>query len=96
VGESPSQLIREFVEAGGRAVITCVDLSGLDVSWLGRIIDEAFLDEIGGTGVDPCGENGEYHSFAFRQYSRARSIGDQARDGLSQGLVSWTCCRSNG
>ena len=65
-GESPVRLVREFVEAGGRAVITCVDLSRLEASWLGRIIDEAFLDEIGGTGVDPCGENGEYHSFAFR------------------------------
>jgi diphthine-ammonia ligase len=65
-GESPAQLVREFVEAGGRAVITCVDRSRLDASWLGRIIDEAFLDEIGGTGADPCGENGEYHSFAFR------------------------------
>ena len=65
-GESPSRLVREFVEAGGRAVITCVDLGRLDESWLGRIIDESFLDEIGATGIDPCGENGEYHSFAFR------------------------------
>lgn len=58
--------MREFVDGDGRAVITCVDLSRLDASWLGRIIDEAFLDEIGDTGVDPCSENGEYHSFAFR------------------------------
>ena len=65
-GESSAQLVREFVDAGGRAVITCIDTSRLDASWLGRIIDEAFLDEIGDTGVDPCGENGEYHSFAFR------------------------------
>jgi uncharacterized protein (TIGR00290 family) len=65
-GESPAQLVREFVDAGGRAVITCVDTSRLDASWLGRIVDEAFLDEIGSTGADPCGENGEYHSFAFR------------------------------
>jgi uncharacterized protein (TIGR00290 family) len=65
-GEEPAQLVREFVEAGGRAVITCVDLSQLDSSWLGRIIDERFLDEIGTTQVDPCGENGEFHSFAFQ------------------------------
>jgi len=37
--EDPSRLVREFVEAGGRAVITCVDLGRLDSSWLGRIID---------------------------------------------------------
>jgi uncharacterized protein (TIGR00290 family) len=65
-GEAPSKLVREFVESGGRAVITCVDQSRLDSSWLGRIIDERFLDEIGATHADPCGENGEFHSFAFQ------------------------------
>lgn len=65
-GEEPARLIREFVEAGGRAVITCVDLSRLDSAWLGRIIDERFLEEIATTEADPCGENGEYHSFAFQ------------------------------
>jgi len=64
-GEPPAQIVREFVQTGGRAVITCVDLSRLDSSWLGRIIDERFLDDIAATQVDPCGENGEYHSFAF-------------------------------
>jgi diphthine-ammonia ligase len=73
-GESPAQLVREFVESGGRAVVTCVDLSRLDESWLGRIIDEAFLDEIAGTGADACGENGEYHSFAFRGPVFARQV----------------------
>ena len=58
-GEPPAQLVREFVEAGGRAVVTCVDLSRLDPSWLGRIIDEEFLDAIRATSADPCGENGE-------------------------------------
>jgi uncharacterized protein (TIGR00290 family) len=65
-GEDPAGLVREFVESGGRAVITCVDLSRLDSSWLGRIIDERFLEEIGDTGIDACGENGEFHSFAFQ------------------------------
>jgi uncharacterized protein (TIGR00290 family) len=64
-GEDPAQLVREYVETGGRAVITCVDLSRLDSSWLGRIIDEGFLSEISATHADPCGENGEFHSFAF-------------------------------
>jgi uncharacterized protein (TIGR00290 family) len=65
-GEDPASLVREFVETGGRAVITCVDLSRLDSSWLGRIIDEHFLHEIGATHADPSGENGEFHSFAFQ------------------------------
>lgn len=64
-GEPPIELVTEFVGAGGRAVITCVDQSQLDSAWLGRLIDENFLDEIGSTGIDPCGEHGEFHSFAF-------------------------------
>jgi len=64
-GEPPKLLLGEFVASGGRAVITCVDLAKLDKAWLGRIIDERFASEIGITGADPCGENGEYHSFAF-------------------------------
>jgi uncharacterized protein (TIGR00290 family) len=64
-GEPPQQLLEEFVSSGGRAVVTCVDLSQLDESWLGRVIDQSFANEIAGTGLDPCGENGEYHSFAF-------------------------------
>ena len=46
-------------------MITCVDLKRLDELWLGRIIDEQFAVDIAATGVDECGENGEYHSFAF-------------------------------
>ena len=52
-----------------------MDLTRLDSSWLGRIIDEHFLDEIVATGVDPCGENGEYHSFAFAGPVFARPVG---------------------
>ena len=50
-GESPAQLVREFVDTGGRAVIACVDISRLDASWLGRIIDDAFLEEIAVQGL---------------------------------------------
>ena len=64
--QQPATLLSEFVEMGGRAVITCVDTSRLDSSWLGRIVDERFVVEIGATGADPCGENGEYHSFAYQ------------------------------
>ncbi len=64
-GERPSALLGEFISSGGRAVITCVDLARLDEAWLGRVTDESFASGIGMTGVDACGENGEYHSFAF-------------------------------
>jgi uncharacterized protein (TIGR00290 family) len=64
-GEPPSLLLDEFVGSGGRAVVTCVDLARLDEAWLGRIIDRRFASDIAATEADPCGENGEYHSFAF-------------------------------
>ncbi len=64
-GEPPAALVAEFVAGGGRAVITCCERPKLGDEWLGRVIDERFLDEIGATGIDPAGENGEYHSFAF-------------------------------
>jgi diphthamide synthase (EF-2-diphthine--ammonia ligase) len=57
--------VREFVASGSRAVITCVELPKLGEEWLGRVIDERFAAEIGATGIDPAGENGEYHSFTF-------------------------------
>ena len=64
-GELPADLLAEFVAIGGRAVLTCVEAARLDASWLGRVIDEEFIRDISATDVDPCGENGEYHSFAY-------------------------------
>jgi uncharacterized protein (TIGR00290 family) len=64
-GEPPAALLAEFISRGGRAVLTCVELAKLDESWLGRVTDEQFATDLQKTGVDACGENGEYHSFAF-------------------------------
>jgi uncharacterized protein (TIGR00290 family) len=64
-GEPPAALLAEFISSGGRAVLTCVELEKLDESWLGRVTDEQFATDIEKAGVDACGENGEYHSFAF-------------------------------
>jgi len=64
-GEQPAELVAEFVRSGLRAVVTCVELAKLDETWLGRTIDDEFVREISRTGIDPAGENGEYHSFAF-------------------------------
>ena len=64
-GEARAALVAEFVASGSRAVITCCELPKLDETWLGRIIDERFVDDIRGLPIDPAGENGEYHSFTF-------------------------------
>jgi uncharacterized protein (TIGR00290 family) len=59
-----SSFIKEFIELGFKAVVTCVDSKVLDQSFAGRIIDETFLSSLP-AHVDPCGENGEFHSFVF-------------------------------
>lgn len=59
-----SQLAKDFVDAGFRAVITSVDSEKLDGKFAGRQFDEQFLADLP-DGVDPCGENGEFHSFIY-------------------------------
>jgi uncharacterized protein (TIGR00290 family) len=58
------QLARKMVQAGLRAYITCVDPKQIDRSFAGRIFDKGFLNDLPAS-VDPCGERGEFHSFAF-------------------------------
>jgi uncharacterized protein (TIGR00290 family) len=57
-------LVREFLATGFRTVTACVDGRVLDRSFAGREIDEEFLADLP-AGVDPCGENGEFHTFVF-------------------------------
>jgi uncharacterized protein (TIGR00290 family) len=59
-----SKFIEEFIALGFKAVVTCVDSKVLGQSFAGRIIDESFLSTLP-AHVDPCGENGEFHSFVF-------------------------------
>jgi uncharacterized protein (TIGR00290 family) len=66
-------LLNAFMEAGFKAVITCVDTKVLDGSFAGRAIDQAFLRDLP-QGIDPCGENGEFHSFVFDGPDFARPI----------------------
>lgn len=59
-----TKLARSFIDLGFKAVITCVDSNALDQSFAGRTFDEEFLSALP-AGVDPCGENGEFHSFVY-------------------------------
>ena len=59
-----AELTSEFVEMGFKAVTTCVDSRVLDESYVGRVIDGPFISSLP-AGVDPCGENGEFHSFVY-------------------------------
>ena len=57
-------LMKEFLAAGFKAITVCVNAKLLDQSFCGRIIDESFLNDLP-EGIDPCGENGEFHTFVF-------------------------------
>jgi diphthamide synthase (EF-2-diphthine--ammonia ligase) len=53
-----------MVAGGLRARLTCVDPRVLDARFAGREFDTALLDELP-PSIDPCGERGEFHSFAY-------------------------------
>lgn len=79
-------LLRELVDAGFQAVVTCTDGDRLDSSWLGRALDAAFISDILKLpAVDPCGEHGEFHSFAFAgplfRHAVAWRPGQRLKDG---------------
>lgn len=57
-------LMAQFIAEGFRAVVVCVDASKLDRSFVGRELDASFLADLP-PGVDPCGENGEFHTFCY-------------------------------
>lgn len=62
--KSSTELLNEFIELGFKAVIVCVNAKYLDASFLGRTLDKNLLADLP-ANVDPCGENGEYHSFVY-------------------------------
>ncbi len=64
-GRNTTGLIQELLDRGFKAVITCVDGRVLNPEFAGRMIDDSFLSALP-PNIDPCGENGEYHSFVFK------------------------------
>ncbi len=63
--QDTSVLIRDFLALGFKAIVVCVKAELLDKSFVGRLIDDDFLKDLP-AGVDPCGENGEFHTFVYK------------------------------
>jgi uncharacterized protein (TIGR00290 family) len=63
-GRPTEQLARDMLDAGIRAVVTCVDPRVMPYEFAGRAFDAGFLDDLP-QGVDPCGERGEFHTFVW-------------------------------
>lgn len=57
------EVARSFVRSGARATLVAVEAAKLDSSWLGTELSDDAIDRLVALGVDPCGENGEYHTF---------------------------------
>jgi len=56
--------IRRFIDLGFKAITVCVNAKHLDQSFVGRQVDHAFVEDLP-KEVDPCGENGEFHTFVY-------------------------------
>ncbi|MES2128646.1 MAG: diphthine--ammonia ligase [Pseudomonadota bacterium] len=63
-GEARRKLVDEFLGAGFKAVVVCVNGTWLGPEFVGREFDAAFLADLP-PGVDACGENGEFHTFVY-------------------------------
>ncbi|REC73662.1 diphthine--ammonia ligase [Chryseobacterium elymi] len=62
--QNTTDLIHKFLDLGFKTIVTCVNETYLDKSFAGRIIDQDFINDLP-KNVDPCGENGEFHTFTF-------------------------------
>ena len=58
------ELANEMIDSGLRARLTCVDPRAIDARFAGRDFDRVLLDELPAS-CDPCGERGEFHTFAY-------------------------------
>lgn len=61
-GRDTTALAQDFIKLGFRTHLVCVDTTQLDARFSGRLFDAALLEELP-ESVDPCGENGEFHTF---------------------------------
>jgi diphthine-ammonia ligase len=58
-------LVEEVIDLGFKAMIKCVEKSKVDSKLLGLTLSRNLVEEIAASGADPCGENGEYHTFVY-------------------------------
>ena len=59
-----NDVLKEFIDLGFKSIVVCINEKYLDSSFVGRIINADFVADLP-PNIDPCGENGEYHSFVF-------------------------------
>jgi diphthamide synthase (EF-2-diphthine--ammonia ligase) len=85
-GRDTADLAQTMLDGGAKATVVCVDPNKLDKSYCGRVFDVAFVAKLP-AGIDPLGEYGEFHTFAwdgpaFRWPVRVRKGDVVERDGF--------------
>ena len=83
--EDRKKVVYEFVDAGFSAIIKVIDNSCLREEFLGLTLSRAVADEIGKTGADMCGENGEYHTFVYDGPLFSKPVALDVRDKINLG-----------
>ncbi len=73
-GADTRVLAQQMIDEGVRAVLTCVDPRQIPASFIGHEFDEALLQQLP-SSADPCGENGEYHTFCYAGPMFSQPIG---------------------
>jgi uncharacterized protein (TIGR00290 family) len=79
-----TELVHTFIGLGFKATIVCVDPRQLDRSFAGRLIDAKFVSDLP-PNVDPCGENGEFHSFVWDGPIFSRRVDCQTGEVVERG-----------
>lgn len=64
-GINTTSIAEEFITLGFRAIITCVNTKLIPASWVGKEFDREFVTYLIAHGIDPCGENGEFHTLVY-------------------------------
>jgi uncharacterized protein (TIGR00290 family) len=96
-GMPTASLAHEMVAGGLKAVLTCIDTRKLDRAFAGRQFDEALLSSLP-QGIDPCGENGEFHSFVYAGPMFDSEIGIEVGEKITKDhfvftdLIPAECC----
>lgn len=62
-GRAPEDVLTEFIDVGFEATIVSAKSDLIDEEWVGQTVDREFLSYLQESDIEPCGENGEYHTF---------------------------------
>ena len=82
------QLASDMIAGKQKAIITCVDPRRLSTDFVGKVFDEAFIASLP-EGIDPCGENGEFHSFVFDSPLFSKALDIKTGELNSEGHYTW-------